>query len=113
MKSAWLVSAMLVALLAASPGMAQSNPGAPSTTSKSAPAAKSGAPPQTAVLPSERRIDLNSASESELDTLPGIGKARADAIVKNRPYKSTDDLVSRHVIPQKVYDGLKDKVVVR
>ena len=41
-----------------------------------------------AILPSERKNDLNSASESELDSLPGIGKARANAIVKNRPYRT-------------------------
>ena len=58
-------------------------------------------------------VDINTASASELDALPGVGKARADAIIKNRPYKGKDDLVARHVLPQNVYDGIKDKIIAR
>jgi DNA uptake protein ComE-like DNA-binding protein len=58
-------------------------------------------------------IDINTASEEELDALPGIGSARAEAIIKNRPYRGKDELVSKKVIPQNVYDGIKDKVVAR
>ncbi len=58
-------------------------------------------------------IDLNSASARDLDKLPGIGKARAAAIIKHRPYKSNDELVTRHVLPADVYNGIKDKVTVR
>jgi len=107
MRIAALLSALLIAL--AVPAMAQNTSSAPP---RSFPAAKAPSQ-QTAVLPSERRVDLNSASESDLDSLPGIGKARADAIVKNRPYHSPQDLVTRHIIPPKVYDGLKDSVVAR
>src|SRR5215208_2497603 len=51
-------------------------------------------------------LDINSASKPELDALPGIGSARADAIIKGRPYKGTDDLVNKKVIPHNVYAGL-------
>ena len=37
-------------------------------------------------------IDLNTATEKELDTLPGVGKATAEKIIAGRPYKSVDDL---------------------
>lgn len=77
------------------------------TGSTAAPQHQQSASSQTGLL------DLNSASEDQLDSLPGIGKARASAIVKNRPYKSTNDLVTKKVIPGKVYDGIKDKVTVR
>jgi DNA uptake protein ComE-like DNA-binding protein len=62
---------------------------------------------------SSKPLDINSASEKELDALPGIGKSRASAIIKNRPYRAKDDLVSRHVIPQNVYNEIKDKIVAR
>src|SRR5262245_57656695 len=50
-------------------------------------------------------LDINSASASDLDALPGIGPARAAAIIKGRPYNGKDDLVNRKIIPQGVYDG--------
>jgi len=70
------------------------------------------------VLPSapamaQALLDINSASKPELDALPGIGSARADAIIKGRPYKGKDDLVNKKVIPQNVYDGIKDKIIAK
>lgn len=58
-------------------------------------------------------VDLNSASEKDLATLPGIGEARAKAIVGGRPYKGKDDLLTKKVVPQSVYDQIKDKVIAR
>jgi DNA uptake protein ComE-like DNA-binding protein len=56
-------------------------------------------------------IDINTASRTELEALHGIGPVRADAIIKGRPYRGKDDLVSRNIIPQGVYDGIKDKII--
>jgi competence protein ComEA len=58
-------------------------------------------------------MDLNSASEAELASLKGIGEVRAKAIVKGRPYKGKDDLVSRKIIPKGVYDDIKDQIIAR
>ena len=58
-------------------------------------------------------LDINSASKDQLDALPGIGSARAEAIIKNRPYNGKDDLVQRKIIPQNVYTGIKDKIIAR
>ena len=58
-------------------------------------------------------LDINSASKAQLDALPGIGSARADAIIKGRPYKGKDDLVNKKIIPQNVYDGIKDKIIAK
>ena len=58
-------------------------------------------------------MDINSASEKELATLKGIGDARAKAIVKGRPYKGKDDLVSKKIIPQGVYDDIKDQIIAK
>lgn len=37
-------------------------------------------------------MDLNTASEKDLDSLPGVGPATAKKIVAGRPYSSVDDL---------------------
>ena len=58
-------------------------------------------------------MDINSASEKELATLKGIGDVHAKAIVKGRPYKGKDDLVTKKIITQKVYDEIKDQIIAR
>ncbi len=58
-------------------------------------------------------VDVNSASEDDLRALPGVGPARAQAIVAGRPYKGKDDLVKKNILPKNVYDGLKDRIVAR
>jgi competence protein ComEA len=58
-------------------------------------------------------MDINSASEKELATLKGIGDVRAKAIVKGRPYKGKDDLVTKKIIPEGVYADIKDQIIAK
>ena len=58
-------------------------------------------------------IDINSASEKQLESLPGIGAARARAIVKHRPYKKTEEIVTKTGIPRSVYEVIKSKITAR
>lgn len=58
-------------------------------------------------------VDINSAGKEDLRTLPGIGPARAQAIIAGRPYFGTDDLVKRNILPRNVYDGVKDRIIAR
>lgn len=38
------------------------------------------------------RVNINSATRAELESLPGIGESRAKLIIAHRPYQSVDDL---------------------
>ncbi|MGZ5031637.1 MAG: ComEA family DNA-binding protein [Usitatibacter sp.] len=58
-------------------------------------------------------MDINSASEKELATLKGIGDARAKAIVKGRPYKGKNELLDKKIVPENVYNDIKDKIIAK
>ena len=115
------LAATVLAMGLALPFLAQAQ--APSGTQRGgasppATAQKGTTPPGQPTAPMSstaqgKLVDINHASASELDALPGVGKARADAIIKNRPYKGKDDLVARHVLPQNVYNAIKDKIIAR
>ncbi|MFI4997015.1 MAG: ComEA family DNA-binding protein [Hyphomicrobiales bacterium] len=65
------------------------------------------------VLAAEALVDINSASKKELAALPGIGDVRSDAIIKGRPYKGKDELVQKGIIPDGVYQQIKDKIIAK
>jgi competence protein ComEA len=56
-------------------------------------------------------VDLNSASEKDLEALPGVGPATAKKIVAGRPYKSADEL-KKAGLNNKVVESLKPLVTV-
>ncbi|MGE5713044.1 MAG: ComEA family DNA-binding protein [Betaproteobacteria bacterium] len=58
-------------------------------------------------------IDINRAKADDLMTLKGIGEARAAAIIKGRPYARKDELVQRKVLPEAVYNEIKEKIVAK
>ena len=58
-------------------------------------------------------LDINTASEAELSALPQIGPVRSKAIIAGRPYKSKDQLVSKNVLTQPIYDKIKTKIIAK
>lgn len=61
-------------------------------------------------------VNINTASQAELESLPGIGPVKAKAILedrkKNGNYKSVDDLKRVSGIGDKTVVELKDKITV-
>lgn len=57
-------------------------------------------------------ININSASESELDSLPGIGIVTAQKIIENRPYSDINELISKKVVSAKVFDKIKGSISI-
>ena len=55
-------------------------------------------------------LDLNTATESDLESLPGITKPDAERIIRNRPYHSKNELVNKRIISEESYDRIRDNV---
>lgn len=55
-------------------------------------------------------VNINTADEALLDTLPGVGKVTAEKIIANRPYSTLDDLVLRKVLGASTFSKIKDKI---
>jgi competence protein ComEA len=62
------------------------------------------------------KININTASVAELDTLPGIGPAIAQRIIDYRtnhgPFRSSEDLLKVSGIGEKRYEQLKDLIII-
>jgi competence protein ComEA len=57
-------------------------------------------------------LNINRASPTELETLPGIGASKAAAIVANRPYSTVEDLERVPGIGAKTVEQLRPLVTV-
>lgn len=115
-------AALGLGLLVSAPLLAQTPQPAPKSEKMAPPAAGKMAPapapapaaaPAKSEAPKAELLDINSATVEQLEVLPGIGKAYSAAIVKGRPYKGKDELVQKKVVPQKTYDGIKDKIIAK
>ena len=101
-------------LLAAWPALAQTPrpaPPAAAALARPAPAKPPAAPATAPTAATDKRIDVNSAPEAELDTLPGIGPVRAKAIIANRPYATVDALNGK-ALPANVLASVRSRVAL-
>jgi competence protein ComEA len=57
-------------------------------------------------------VDINTADQKTLESLPGVGPATAAEIIKGRPYKSVDDLANVKGIGKSKMEKIKPLVTV-
>lgn len=75
---------------------------------KGAAAAQQAAPQHKDAL-----IDINSATADQLKAIPGIGDAYSTKIIQGRPYKAKNELVQKKILPQHVYDKVKNRIIAK
>jgi DNA uptake protein ComE-like DNA-binding protein len=57
-------------------------------------------------------LDINGANEDQIKTLPGIDDTYCKKIIEGRPYSSLDQLVSNNIIPQDIFDKIRDRIII-
>ena len=60
-----------------------------------------------------KAVDINHASLEELKKIPGLTEADAAAIIAKRPYKSKAELVTKNVIPNGTFQGIRKQVAAK
>ncbi len=100
------------------PGTAESKP-VPSSPAAPAPAPNKPIavpeppkPPVTGLPAPAGLVDVNRASPIDLTLNLGLGKEDSDKLIKNRPYKTKEELVSKAGIAKPTLDRIRDKITV-
>jgi DNA uptake protein ComE-like DNA-binding protein len=58
-------------------------------------------------------INVNSASKTQLEELPGLSARQSEEVINNRPYSSTHDLVAKGIVSEREYERIADRLTVQ
>jgi len=91
-----IIAGLIVGMMMVGPAAAGDDPPAPAK------------PTQKVAL-----VDINNASQEELEAIPEIGTEHCHHIMAGRPYKKKEELVSKKIIPKETYAKIKNKIVAK
>lgn len=66
----------------------------------------------TSGLSTQGTVNINTASQKELESLWGIGPVTAQNIIDHRPYSSVEELLTKKILKTNVYETNKDKLSI-
>lgn len=58
------------------------------------------------------KVNINMASQAELEALDGIGPSYASKIISGRPYQVVEDLFNKKIVGKAVFEKIKNSIVV-
>jgi competence protein ComEA len=103
-------------------GKPASTPPAPSAKAPASPPSSAAAPQkavektataQRAKLAAGQKVNINTATKEQLEALPGIGPAKAQAVIDGRPYKTNEDIMKVKGIKEGTFNKIKDSITVQ
>lgn len=116
MKQLWIKILGTITTLALSASLClAADPAIKSTKPVKTPVKVEAAKPAETKAPAAKQelVDINSASDAQLKAIPGLGDAYIAKIVVNRPYANKSQLVSKKVLPESVYEKVKDRIIAK
>lgn len=58
------------------------------------------------------KVNINTATQAELEALPGIGPVTASKIISDRPYQEVEELLNKKVVGNSVFEKIKGSIAV-
>lgn len=67
---------------------------------------------QNPITTEQTRININTANQNDLESLWGIGPVTAQNIIEQRPYSGVEELLTKKILKENVYERNKDLLSV-
>ena len=83
------------------------------TPAEKAKASSKSAPESSVKLAPGQKVNINTATKEQIEALPRIGPAKAQAIIDGRPYKKIEDIMKVKGIKEGTFNKIKDFIVVQ